>query len=189
MLDDLKFGLGKIINVVLHLDQYLASMSSSLGSGMYFLLFIIVFAETGLVILPFLPGDSLLFAAGAIASIESAELNVWILIALLIAAAVLGDFVNYHIGKYASPKVFLGTNRFFKKSHLEKTQTFYLKYGGKTIILARFIPIIRTFAPFVAGIGKMTYQKFMSYNLIGAALWTFSFIPLGYFFGKSLPRG
>ncbi len=187
MYNELKLAVLKVVHLVLHIDQYLVQMSNSLGSGMYWLLFAIIFAETGLVITPFLPGDSLLFAAGAISSMPAAELNLWVLMGVLIVAAVLGDFVNYNVGKFASPKVFLEGNRFFKKSHLEKTQKFYAKYGGKTIILARFIPIVRTFAPFVAGVGMMPYGTFVFYNIIGALCWVVSFTSAGYYFGN-LPQ-
>jgi membrane-associated protein len=149
----------------------------------YLILFLIIFAETGLVVTPFLPGDSLLFAAGAIIAKEESGLNIVIMAILLIIAAILGDLVNYHVGKYVGPKAFSGKYRFLKKEYLERTQAFYNKHGGKTIIYARFIPIIRTFAPFVAGIGTMTYLRFATYNVVGGIVWVVSFLLLGYFFG------
>src|SRR5690606_1065154 len=139
--------------------------------------------ETGLVVTPFLPGDSLLFAAGAIIAKPETELNIFLMAGLLIVAAILGDLVNYHIGKYVGPKAFSGRYKLLKTEYLEKTQRFYDRYGGKTIIYARFVPIIRTFAPFIAGIGTMNYGRFASYNVIGAFVWIISFLFLGYFFG------
>jgi len=149
----------------------------------YLILFLIIFAETGLVVTPFLPGDSLLFAAGAIIAKPETDLNIFVMWILLMVAGILGDLVNYHIGKYIGPKAFSGKYKFLKKEYLEKTEKFYEKYGGKTIIYARFVPIIRTFAPFVAGVGSMSYAKFASYNVIGAILWVTSFLFIGYFFG------
>ena len=149
----------------------------------YLILFLIIFAETGLVVTPFLPGDSLLFAAGAIIAKPETNLNVFVMWGLLMVAGILGDMVNYHIGKYIGPKAFSGKYKFLKKEYLEKTEKFYEKYGGKTIIYARFVPIVRTFAPFVAGVGSMSYGKFASYNVIGAILWVTSFLFIGYFFG------
>jgi membrane-associated protein len=170
------------IDFILHLDQHLNDIIQTYGLWTYLLLFAIVFMETGLVITPFLPGDSLLFAAGTFAGLGS--LNVWILWGLLFIAAVLGDTVNYWIGNKIGPKAFEQDIRFLKKEYLEKTQDFYEKHGGKTIILARFVPIVRTFAPFVAGVGTMHYGRFISYNIVGAFLWTGIFIWLGYFFGN-----
>lgn len=147
------------------------------------MLFLIVFAETGLVVTPFLPGDSLLFAAGALCTLGT--LDVGTLMGLLIVAAILGDAVNYAIGRYVGPKLFSGTKyRLLNHEHLERTHAFYEKHGGRTIILARFIPIIRTFAPFVAGIGSMRYRQFAVYNVVGAFVWVASFLLLGYFFGN-----
>jgi membrane-associated protein len=152
-------------------------------SWTYLFLFLIIFVETGLIIMPFLPGDSLLFVIGAFAARGSFDF--WSVALLLLAAAVLGDFVNYSIGKYLGHKLFTKEDsKLFNKKHLETAHLFYEKYGAKAIIIARFVPIVRTFAPFVAGAGEMNYKKFMSYNLIGGALWIFSFIPLGYFFGN-----
>ncbi|MBR3632639.1 MAG: DedA family protein [Elusimicrobiaceae bacterium] len=175
--------LSQIFYIFLHLDVYLNALAGTLGPWLYVLLFCIIFCETGLVVTPFLPGDSLLFAAGALASRPGSPIDLWILIPVMFAAAVLGDTVNYEIGKWLGPKVFTRPDSWlFNKKHLRRAHDFYEKYGGKTIILARFIPIIRTFAPFVAGIGKMTYLRFISYNLIGAALWVALFAGGGYWF-------
>lgn len=172
-----------IIDFILHIDQHLVEIVNSYQTWTYLILFLIIFAETGLVVTPFLPGDSLLFAAGAIIAKPETDLNVWLMWILLIVAAILGDMVNYKIGDYVGPKAFSGKYRFLKKEYLDKTQHFYEKHGGKTIIYARFIPIIRTFAPFVAGIGAMTYSKFASYNVIGGIFWVTSFLFIGFFFG------
>jgi len=172
-------------DVMTHLNQYLRDWSNVMGGWLYVLLFAVVFAETGLVVTPFLPGDSLLFATGAICAVEGSALDVYLIMPLLIVAAVLGDAVNYSIGARLGPKVFTSeTSRLLNKKHLLKTQHFYEKYGGKTIIIARFIPIIRTFAPFVAGVGQMRYRRFFAYNVIGAILWVCIFIPAGYVFGN-----
>ena len=171
-----------IIDFVLHLDKYLSVIIRDFGVWSYLILFVVIFIETGLVITPFLPGDSLLFAAGAFAA--AGAFNPVLLFALLAVAAVLGDTANYWIGHSIGPKVFTGNVRFLKKEYLDKTQAFYEKHGGKTIFLARFIPIIRTFAPFVAGVGKMRYSYFISYNVIGGIVWTSLFICAGYFFGN-----
>lgn len=172
-----------IIDFILHIDEHLVRIVSDYKTWTYLILFLIIFAETGFVVTPFLPGDSLLFAAGAIVANPESGLNIILLCVLLIIAAVLGDLVNYHIGKYIGPKAFSGRYRLLKKEYLQKTQSFYDKYGGKTIIYARFVPIVRTFAPFIAGIGTMSYKKFASYNIIGGVLWISSFLFLGYFFG------
>ncbi|WP_019946242.1 DedA family protein [Hymenobacter aerophilus] len=172
-----------LIDFVLHLDKHLGEIVRDYGIWTYAILFLIIFVETGVVVLPFLPGDSLLFAAGATAALPGSPLNVWLLMGLLIVAAVLGDALNYHIGDYLGPRVFRENSRFLKRAHLERTQAFYEKHGAKTIILARFIPIVRTFAPFVAGVGTMHYSKFLSYNLVGAVLWVVSLTGAGYFFG------
>ncbi|MFN3405575.1 MAG: DedA family protein [Cytophagaceae bacterium] len=171
-----------LIDFILHLDVHLNQIITDYGFWTYFILFMIVFIETGLVVMPFLPGDSLLFAAGAFAGVGA--LNVFYLLALLFVAAVLGDTLNYSIGNYIGPRVFQIKSRFIKQEHLLKTQHFYEKHGGKTIIFARFIPIIRTFAPFIAGVGTMNYRRFISYNLIGGFLWVFGFVIIGYFFGN-----
>lgn len=168
--------------MLLHIDKYLLQLVSDYKNWTYLILFCIIFCETGLVITPFLPGDSLLFAAGAIAALGL--LNIWILIGLLILAAFLGDSVNYSIGRFFGRKVFEREYWFIKQKHLIRTQDFYEKHGGKTIIIARFVPIIRTFAPFVAGIGRMNYTQFLNYNLIGGILWVFICAIAGYFFGN-----
>ena len=175
--------LQQLLDIFLHVDDYLNDIVSYLGVWTYVLLFVVIFEETGLVVTPFLPGDSLLFAAGAVAAIAP-ELNVVVLLVVLSAAAILGDTANYWIGHWVGPRAFSGKIRFLKQEHLERTHAFYEKYGGKAIILARFVPIVRTFAPFVAGIGAMTYSKFILYNVIGGLLWVFLFTLLGYFFGQ-----
>lgn len=170
-------------DIFLHLDDYLSQIIRNFGLWTYLILFVMIFCETGLVVLPFLPGDSLLFAAGAFAA--AGAFNKWILFASLSIAAVAGDTVNYWIGNYAGSKVFHYENsKFFKKEYLERTHKFYEKYGGKTIIIARFIPIIRTFAPFVAGIGAMTYWRFLLYNVVGGISWIAVFVFGGYYFGN-----
>jgi membrane-associated protein len=171
-----------VMDLFLHLDRHLNQIVTSYGVWTHLILFAIVFAETGLVITPFLPGDSLLFAAGALAALGS--LDLWLLVVLLIGAAILGDTVNYWVGAWIGPRAFSGNVRFLRKDYLERTHAFYEKHGGKTIILARFVPIIRTFAPFVAGVGAMSYPKFITYNIVGAVLWVGLFVPLGYFFGN-----
>ena len=174
--------LQKLIDIFLHLDVHLSEVITEYGTWTYLILFLIIFVETGLVIMPFLPGDSLLFAAGAFAA--KGDLNVFLLFILLFFAAVLGDTLNYAFGKYMGPKVFAREYRFLKKEYLQRTQTFYEKHGGKTIIFARFIPIIRTFAPFVAGVGSMNYKKFISFNVWGGLIWVLLFLTAGYFFGN-----
>ena len=174
-----------IIDVFLHLDAHLNDLAVTLGPWLYVLLFAIIFAETGLVVMPFLPGDSLLFAIGALAAIEGSPLSLPAIIILLIIAAILGDAVNYAIGYRVGPKVFTSeTSRLLNKEHLVRTQRFYEKYGAKTIIIARFMPIVRTFAPFVAGIGQMRYPRFAAYNVIGGIVWVVSFTVAGYLFGN-----
>lgn len=171
-----------LIDFILHLDQHLNEIIQNYGAWTYAILFLIIFMETGFVVTPFLPGDSLLFAAGTFAALGS--LNVWLLWGLLFMGAVLGDTVNYWIGNKVGPRAFDQDIRFLKREYLEKTQAFYEKHGGKTIVLARFVPIVRTFAPFVAGVGTMKYGRFLIFNLAGAFLWTGIFIWLGYFFGN-----
>lgn len=171
------------IDIFLHLDRHLADITRDYGTWTYLVLFLIVFCETGLVVTPFLPGDSLLFAAGAIASLGG--LNPLYLFLVLTIAAIVGDTVNYAVGHYMGPKVFQReSSRFFKKEYLEKTHAFYEKHGGKTVIIARFVPIIRTFAPFVAGVGSMSYSRFLLYNVTGAVLWVGIFVSVGYYFGN-----
>jgi membrane-associated protein len=172
----------QLIDLFLHLDKYLSVIIQDFGVWTYFLLFLVIFLETGLVITPFLPGDSLLFTAGTFAGMG--VLNVWVLFISLSLAAVLGDTVNYWIGHYIGPRAFSGDIRFLKREYLDRTHDFYERHGGKTIILARFIPIIRTFAPFVAGIGAMSYSHFLTYNVVGGVLWVGLFVFGGYFFGN-----
>jgi membrane-associated protein len=174
--------ISQIVDFFLHIDQYLNEIIRDYGPWTYALLFLILFMETGLVVTPFLPGDSLLFAAGTFAALGS--LNIWVLWLLCFAAAVLGDTVNYWIGAKVGPRAFEQDIRFLKKEYLERTQRFYEKHGGKTIVLARFVPIVRTFAPFVAGVGSMSYRHFITYNVLGGFLWVTIFLFLGYFFGN-----
>ena len=174
--------LPRIIDVFLHLDQHLGQLISQYGTWTHLILFLIVFCETGLVVTPFLPGDSLLFAAGTFAALGA--LDLWLVVLLLIIAAIAGDTVNYWIGAYIGPRAFRGDIRFLRKEYLDRTHAFYEKHGGKTIILARFVHIIRTFAPFVAGVGAMSYPKFIVYNVVGAVLWVGLFVLGGYFFGN-----
>jgi len=175
--------LKQLIDIFLHLDVHLNELIIAYGTWTYVILFVVIFCETGLVATPFLPGDSLLFAAGSFAALGSFDPH--LLFVLLTIAGILGDTVNYWIGVRVGPKIFHKENvRFLNRTYLEKAHAFYEKHGGKTIIFARFIPIIRTFAPFVAGIGKMTYAKFISYNVIGAVVWVASFVYGGYFFGN-----
>ena len=172
----------ELIDFILHVDQHLIEFVANYGVWIYAILFLIVFVETGLVVMPLLPGDSLLFAAGAIAA--TGAMNPALLCVLLFIAAVLGDTVNYHVGKYIGPRVFQIKSRFINREHLLATQSFFEKHGGKTIIFARFMPIIRTFAPFIAGVGKMHYPRFLAFNVVGAAAWVISFVLLGYHFGN-----
>jgi membrane-associated protein len=176
-------GLVYAFNVFLHLDKTLGAVIVDYGAWTYLILFLIIFCETGLVVTPILPGDSLLFAIGVFCGLGS--LDLYTMLGLLSVAAILGDTVNYAVGKFIGPKVFHYENsRIFKKEYLQKTHAFYEKYGGKTIIIARFVPIVRTFAPFVAGVGAMTYGKFLSYNVAGGLLWVFTITLAGYFFGN-----
>ena len=172
-----------LVDFILHIGEHLQELVNNYGNWIYAILFAIVFCETGLVVLPFLPGDSMLFAAGTIAAVG--DMNIFVLIGLLIVAAILGDFVNFEIGKHFGQKLFSNPNsKIFKQSYLQKTHDYYEKYGGRTIIIARFIPIVRTFAPFVGGMGNMNYAQFARYNIVGAVLWVVSFTTLGYFFGQ-----
>lgn len=171
------------LDLVVHLDQHLRTLAQNYGSWVYAVLFLIIFLETGLVVTPFLPGDSLLFVAGTIAA--AGELHVHGLVLLLISAAIIGDSVNYGIGRYLGPRVFrFEDSRFFKRAYLERTHAFFERHGGKTIIIARFVPIIRTYAPFVAGIGTMSYRHFLVFNVTGAILWVSLLTYAGYFFGN-----
>ena len=171
-----------VIEFILHIDKHLSVIISDYGTWTYLILFGIVFMETGLVVTPFLPGDSLLFAAGAFAALGSLHIT-W-LILLLIAAAIIGDSVNYQIGHYIGIRDFSGTVRFLKPEYLERTRLFYEKHGGKAVVLARFVPIIRTFAPFVAGVGAMHYGRFLAFNIVGGITWVLLFTLTGYFFGN-----
>ncbi|HWA16608.1 MAG TPA: DedA family protein [Gemmatimonadales bacterium] len=170
------------IDLFLHLDKHLSELIARFGAWTYVILFLIIFIETGLVIMPLLPGDSLLFAAGAFAGLG--DLNPWLLFGALTLAAIIGDTVNYWIGVWIGPRAFSGNVRFLKREYLEKTQAFYDRHGGKTIIMARFVPIVRTFAPFVAGVGTMEYGRFLAYNVTGAVAWVGLFVWGGYFFGN-----
>ena len=172
-----------VIDFILHIDRHLAELTAAYGPWIYGILFLIIFCETGLVVTPFLPGDSLLFVAGAIATQDA--MNIHLMVILLIIAATLGDAVNYSIGRFFGVRLFANPDsKIFRRRHLEITQTFYARHGGKTIILARFVPIVRTFAPFVAGMGHMPYRRFAAYNVVGAIAWVTLFSYAGYFFGN-----
>ena len=171
------------INFILHIDRHLSELSAQYGAWIYAILFAIIFCETGLVITPFLPGDSLLFAAGSIAALGS--MNIHAMVLLLIIAAIIGDAVNFAVGKYLGERLFANPDsRIFRRSHLQRTESFYAKHGGKTIILARFVPIVRTFAPFVAGMGHMRYGRFFRFNIIGGIAWVALFSYAGFWFGQ-----
>jgi membrane-associated protein len=173
----------KLVDLIIHLDAHLSGIIRTYGLWTYLILFVVIFCETGLVVTPFLPGDSLLFAAGSFAALGAFKVG-W-LCAVLAGAAILGDTVNYWIGHRIGPKIFQRReSRFFKKEYLDRTHAFYEKHGGKTIIIARFVPIVRTFAPFVAGIGRMSYGKFLGYNVVGGAGWVALFVCGGYLFGN-----
>ena len=175
--------LALILDFILHVDVHLQALMNDYGLWVYGILFLIIFCETGLVVTPFLPGDSLLFAAGALTVGTALDVNM--LAGLLIIAAVLGNLTNYTIGHFFGDKLFQNPDsRLFRRDHLEKTQVFFAKHGGKTIIMTRFLPIVRTFAPFVAGMGAMTYKRFMAFNFVGGFLWVTSFIYAGHFFGN-----
>jgi membrane-associated protein len=171
------------LDYVLHLQDHLFELTQRFGSWVYAMLFAIIFAETGLVITPVLPGDSLVFAVGAVAANEKSGLNIWIAGGLMLVAAILGDTVNYWVGAKLGTRVQAWFPRLVRQSHIDKTHAFYEKYGGKTIILARFVPIVRTFAPFVAGMGAMNYGRFMMFNIVGAILWIGLILPCGWYFG------
>jgi membrane-associated protein len=173
----------QFVDIVLHLDRHLAALLAQYGTWIYAILFLIIFMETGLVVTPFLPGDSLLFVAGALAA--TGGMDIQILCAVLLAAAIIGDNTNYWIGRYVGPKVFRWEqSRFFNRAAFDKTHAFYEKHGGKTVIIARFLPLARTFAPFVAGVAAMTYRRFFVYDLFGGCIWIFSLTLAGYWFGN-----
>ncbi len=173
-----------VVDFILHIDVHLAELVAQYGIWIYAILFLILFCETGLVVTPFLPGDSLLFVAGALAALPGNDLNVHLMVALLVIAAILGDAVNYTIGKLFGERLFSNPNsKIFRRSYLDKTHAFYARHGGKTIILARFVPIVRTFAPFVAGMGHMSYRHFALFNVAGALAWVLLFSYAGYLFG------
>lgn len=174
--------LSSFLGFILHMDTYLLAIVQQYGFVSYIFLFFTIFLETGIVLLPFLPGDSMIFTAGAIAAMGS--LNIYVLFILFCTAAILGDTLNYWIGNYIGPKVFEKNYKFLNKKYLERTQHFFEKYGGKTIIIARFLPIIRTFAPFLAGVGRMSYVKFLMYNVVGGIIWAGLFVWAGFFFGN-----
>jgi membrane-associated protein len=175
----------QLIDIFRHLPEYLQVWAQSYGAGLYLILGLIIFAETGLVVTPLLPGDSLLFATGAILATGLPGLSLPVMCLVLIAAAFCGDLVNYHVGKWAAPRIFeSGKLKWLNRKHLEKTQDFFARHGGKTIILARFLPIVRTYAPFVAGLGGFTLRRFIAFSLTGGALWITLFLHLGYFFGN-----
>jgi membrane-associated protein len=176
-------GFFALIDFILHIDRHLDALVDRYGWQTHLILFLIVFWETGVVVCPFLPGDSLLFAAGAIAARDSSALSLPALLVLIAAAAILGDALNYWIGRWLGPKVFSRDGRILKKRHLDRTRAFYVRHGPKTIVLARFVPIVRTFAPFVAGVGSMSYPKFLFYNVFGGVLWTCLLTGAGYLFG------
>jgi len=175
----------KLVDFIIHIDRHLAEIIAQYGAGTYVVLFLIIFAETGLVVTPFLPGDSLLFAAGAFCAKPETGLNVHLMALLLFVAAVIGDTVNYFIGARIGPAVFTRDDSIFlRKKHLDRAHAFFEKYGGRAIILARFVPIVRTFVPFVAGVGRMTYRRFFAYNVIGGFIWIYFFTYAGYAFGN-----
>ncbi|GAB3556574.1 DedA family protein [Spirosoma fluminis] len=174
-----------LLDFLLHLDRYLDLWANEYGVLLYAILFLIVFTETGLIVMPLLPGDSLLFAAGALAARDTNELSVWVIIPLLITAALLGDNVNYFVGKFLGNRIKMQERiLFFKREYISETEKFYAKYGGQTVIMARFIPIVRTIAPFVAGAGSMSYGTYIKFCIIGAILWVTGISLLGYFFGN-----
>jgi len=177
--------MSELIEFILKFDEHLEGLTTAYGAWIYAILFAIIFCETGLVITPILPGDSLLFTLGVFAARENSGLSLWALYAVLLPAAILGDTVNYHIGKYLGPRVFSGRLRWLNQEHLEFTQRFFERHGGKTIILARFLPIVRTFAPFVAGVGSMNYSRFLIYNVVGGCIWVLGIVTAGYMLGEN----
>ncbi len=180
----------ELFDFIMHIDTHLAEMLTNYGSWVYIILFAIIFIETGIVIMPFLPGDSLLFAAGMLAAKYPESLNVWLVVILLLIAAILGDACNYAIGKYFGMKALnikIFGKQFVKQAHIAKTQSFYDKYGARTIIIARFVPIVRTLAPFVGGIGRMRYLTFLTYNVVGAILWVAGITLIAYYIGSKIP--
>ena len=183
--------LSQFVEIVLHLNKYLPQWAHTMGPVLYVVLFVVIFCETGLVVTPFLPGDSLLFAVGAVCSMvdqttQTTALDVRLVIPMLLAAAILGDLTNYTIGRFVGPRVFASeTSRLLNKKHLLRTQSFYERHGGKAIIIARFAPILRTFAPFVAGIGQMKFRRFIGYSVTGGTAWITAFSLAGYFFGEN----
>jgi membrane-associated protein len=183
--------LSQFVEIVLHLNKYLPQWAHTMGPALYVVLFLVIFCETGLVVTPFLPGDSLLFAVGAVCSMvdvstNTSALDVRVVIPLLLVAAIIGDLTNYTIGRFVGPRVFASeTSRLLNKKHLMRTQSFYERHGGKAIIIARFAPILRTFAPFVAGIGQMRFRRFIGYSVTGGTAWITAFILAGYFFGEN----
>jgi membrane-associated protein len=176
--------LHNLLDLVLHLDQHLASWSASLGPTLYLVLFLVVFCETGLVVTPFLPGDSLLFAVGALAALPESGLDIYLVTGLLVVAAISGDSLNYKIGSIFGERALAGRYRLINQRHLQRTQEFFVKYGRRAVVLARFAPIFRTFAPFVAGIARMPYQRFLFSNVLGGLIWVVGFCGAGYFFGN-----
>jgi len=176
--------INQLLDFVMHIDVHLNNWVSTYQTGTYLILFLIIFCETGLVVTPFLPGDSLLFAAGTIAAMDGQPLNIFFLIPVILVAAFTGDNTNFFIGKLIGHKVYEKNYKLIKREYLEKTHNFYEKHGGKTLVIARFMPIIRTFAPFVAGVGEMKYLRFVSFSILGNILWVFIFILAGYYFGN-----
>ena len=176
--------LSDLLSLFLHLDRHLAALAAQYGSWLYGILFLIIFCETGLVVMPFLPGDSLLFAAGSLAALAASDLNIHVLFLLLTTAAILGNTVNYAVGHYLGEAVFRPGARVLKPEYLARTHGFFERHGGKTIVITRFVPLVRTFAPFVAGAGGMRYGRFQAYNVLGGVLWNASFLYGGYFFGN-----
>ncbi len=173
-----------LLDFVLHIDQHLVTLVSTYEGWIYLILFLIIFCETGLIVMPFLPGDSLLFALGALAALPASGLNLVLLLVLLCTAAILGDSFNYYMGIKLGERVYLRNFWFLRRAYIDQTQRFYERYGGRTIIYARFVPIVRTFAPFVAGVGKMDYRRFLYFNVLGALAWVLFFMMTGYMFGN-----